>query len=114
MYENKKQVVDNLLEKIKTLIYYKITNYNLKLDHLKKSYILNHPEELYKKKSLKLDKIITSLELLNPLSVLKRGYTLTYKNDKVVRNIKDLKVDDIITIKFKEGIVKANIKEIGE
>ena len=37
-----------------------------------------------------------------------------YKNDKVVRNIKDLKVDDIITIKFKEGIVKANIKEIGE
>lgn len=114
MYENKKQVVDNLLEKIKTFIYYKITNYNLKLDHLKKSYILNHPEELYKKKSLKLDKIITSLELLNPLSVLKRGYTLTYKNDKVVRNIKDLKVDDIITIKFKEGIVKANIKEIGE
>ena len=114
MYENKKQVVDNLLEKIKTLIYYKITNYNLKLDHLKNSYILNHPEELYKKKSLKLDKIITSLELLNPLSVLKRGYTLTYKNDKVVRNIKDLKVDDIITIKFKEGIVKANIKEIGE
>lgn len=114
MYENKKQVVDNLLEKIKTLIYYKITNYNLKLDHLKKSYILNHPEELYKKKSLKLDKIITSLELLNPLSVLKRGYTLTYKNDKVVRNIKDLKVDDMITIKFKEGIVKANIKEIGE
>ncbi len=114
MYENKKQVVDNLLEKIKTFIYYKITNYNLKLDHLKKSYILNHPEELYKKKSLKLDKIITSLELLNPLSVLKRGYTLTYKNDKVVRNIKDLKVDDIITIKFKEGTVKANIKEIGE
>ena len=114
MYENKKQVVDNLLEKIKTLIYYKITNYNLKLDHLKKSYILNHPEELYKKKSLKLDKIITSLELLNPLSVLKRGYTLTYKNDKIVRNIKDLKVDDIITIKFKEGTVKANIKEIGE
>ncbi len=114
MYENKKQIVDNLLEKIKTLIYYKITNYNLKLDHLKKSYILNHPEELYKKKSLKLDKIITSLELLNPLSVLKRGYTLTYKNDKVVRNIKELKVDDIITIKFKEGIVKANIKEIGE
>lgn len=114
MYENKKQVVDNLLEKIKTLIYYKITNYNLKLDHLKKSYILNHPEELYKKKSLKLDKIITSLELLNPLSVLKRGYTLTYKNDKVVRNIKDLKVNDIITIKFKEGTVKANIKEIGE
>ena len=114
MYENKKQVVDNLLEKIKTLIYYKITNYNLKLDHLKKSYILNHPEELYKKKSLKLDKIITSLELLNPLSVLKRGYTLTYKNDKVVRNIKDLKVDDIITIKFKEGTVKANIKELGE
>lgn len=114
MYENKKQIVDNLLEKIKTLIYYKITNYNLKLDHLKKSYILNHPEELYKKKSLKLDKIITSLELLNPLSILKRGYTLTYKNDKVVRNLKDLKVNDIITIKFKEGTVKANIKEIGE
>jgi exodeoxyribonuclease VII large subunit len=114
MYENKKQVVDNLLEKIKTLIYYKITNYNLKLEHLKKSYILNHPEELYKKKSLKLDKIITSLELLNPLSVLKRGYTLTYKNNKVVRNIKDLKIGDIITIKFKEGTIKANIKEIGE
>lgn len=114
MYENKKQMIDNMFEKIKTLIFYKISNYSLKLDNLKNNYILGHPHELYSKKVLVLEKNITKLELLNPLTILKRGYTLTYQNDKIVKSIKNVNVLDELKIKLIDGNLTVKIVEIKE
>ena len=114
MYENKKQLIDNTLEKIKTLVFFKVSNYNLKLDQIKKNYILMHPEELYSKKKFKLEKVITKLELLNPLTILKRGYNLTYKNEQIIKTIKDVKVDDNLKIKLFNGNIKVKVIEIEE
>ncbi len=109
MYENKKQLIDSYLEKMKTIIFYKVNNYGLKLDNIKTSYILRNPKELYSKKIMNLDNIITKLELLNPLSVLKRGYTLTYQNDKIVKTVKNINLDDKLVIKLIDGSVNVNV-----
>ena len=109
MYENKKQLIDSYLEKMKTIIFYKVNNYGLKLDNIKTSYILRNPKELYSKKIMTLDNIITKLELLNPLSVLKRGYTLTYQNDKIIKTVKSIKVDDKLVIKLIDGSINVNV-----
>ncbi len=109
MYENKKQLIDSYLEKIKTFIFYKVNNYGIKLDNIKANYILNHPKELYSKKEMNLDNLITKLELLNPLSVLKRGYTLTYQNDKIVKSIKSIKLDENLVVKLIDGNIKVNV-----
>ena len=114
MYENKKQVIDNILEKIKTLVFYKISNYSMKLDHIKNNYILMHPQELYSKKILNLEKTITKLELLNPLTILKRGYTLTYQNDKMIKSIKDINKNSDLKIKLIDGNVKVKVVEVEE
>ena len=114
MYENKKQVIDNILEKIKTLVFYKISNYSMKLDHIKNNYILMHPQELYSKKILNLEKTITKLELLNPLTILKRGYTLTYQNDKMIKSIKDINKNHDLKIKLIDGNVKVKVVEVEE
>ena len=114
MYENKKQVIDNILEKIKTLVFYKISNYSMKLDHIKNNYILMHPQELYSKKILNLEKTITKLELLNPLTILKRGYTLTYQNDKMIKSIKDINKNSDLKIKLIDGDVKVKVVEVEE
>ena len=109
MYENKKQLIDSYLEKMKTIIFYKINNYGLKLDNIKSAYILRNPKELYAKKVMNFDSLITKLELLNPLSVLKRGYTLTYQNDKIIKSAKKIKIDDKLVIKLIDGSINVNV-----
>lgn len=109
MYENKKQLVDSYLEKIKTIITYKVSNYSLKLDNIKSKYILKNPKELYSKKIMNFDNLITKLELLNPMSVLKRGYTLTYQNDKIVKTVKNINVDDKLVVKLIDGNINVNV-----
>lgn len=109
MYENKKQLIDSYLEKMKTIIFYKVNNYGIKLDNIKSKYILKNPKELYSKKIMNLDNIITKLELLNPLSVLKRGYTLTYQNDKIIKTVKNINLEDKLVIKLIDGNINVNV-----
>ena len=39
---------------------------------------------------------INKLELLNPLKVLGRGYSLTYLDKKIIKDINDVKINDKI------------------
>jgi len=50
-----------------------------------------------------------AVRLLNPENVLKRGYTLTMKNDRVVKSVKQLAVDDEVETRFADGKVKSKI-----
>nr|MBP3258651.1 exodeoxyribonuclease VII large subunit [Bacilli bacterium] len=86
MYQNKEQQLIMMIDKINDLI-----NYNVK----EKGIVLNH--------------MIEKLELINPLGVLKRGYTLTYMDDKIVNSTKTIKKDDTLKIKFSDGIVSTKV-----
>ncbi|MBE6159835.1 MAG: exodeoxyribonuclease VII large subunit [Lactobacillales bacterium] len=114
MFENKKQTLDLMNEKLNRLITDKIENLKIKLFQFKNNYILNNPENLYKDKRINLNNLIEKLELVNPLSVLKRGYTLTYVNDKVVESVKDIKKNSTIKTKFNDGYIISKVEEIGE
>ena len=109
MYENKKQLVDSYIEKIKTIIFYKVSNYGIKLDNIKSKYILKNPHELYSKKVVSFNNLLTKLELLNPMSVLKRGYTLTYQNDKIIKTVKNVNLEDKLVIKLVDGSINVNV-----
>ena len=50
--------------------------------------------------------------LLSPLNVLSKGYSLVTCEGTVIKDTKDLKVDDSINIRFHKGNVKAVVKEI--
>ena len=58
--------------------------------------------------------LIDKLELLNPINTLKRGYSITYLNDKVINNINDLKEKDELNIKFHNGSALVEVKKIVE
>ena len=58
---------------------------------------------------MNFDNLITKLELLNPMSVLKRGYTLTYQNDKIVKTVKNINVDDKLVVKLIDGNINVNV-----
>ncbi len=109
MYENKKQTIDLIGTRIKELILRKYETNKEKLNNIKNNYIFTKPEMLYQTDKQNLKNIIEKLELLNPLNTLNRGYSITYSNGKVVKDIKDIK--DEVHIKLYNGSFKAKVIE---
>ena len=114
MYENKKQKLDMNLEKIKNLINNILEVRKSKFNLLKSNYLLNNPNEIYKHQQIRLENIIDKLNIINPLNTLKRGYTLTYFDDNIVKDIKDIKVGNVIKTRFTNGTVESTVTNIKE
>ena len=59
----------------------------------------------------KMIELITKLDTLSPLKTLARGYSLaTDVKGKVIGSVKDVKKDDELILRFKDG--KTNVKVI--
>ena len=56
--------------------------------------------------------MINKLDLLNPLNILSKGYSLVTVDGMVVKDSSELKVDNTISIRMHKGNVKAIVKEI--
>lgn len=134
LYEVKEQKLDTYIDRINTIINTMLNDYKVRLDNIKSSYVLKNPLATYevkKEKLINLEKIlnkiviskidvskhkyevmINKLDLLNPLNILSKGYSLVTLEDNVVKSSKDLKIEDTINIRMHEGKVKAIVKEI--
>ena len=72
-------------------------------------------ENCLDKKKQQLVKITDKLELMNPLTVLKRGFGLPQKEDgSVIRSTKDIKIEDMVTVQLDEGKFTAQVTAIEE
>jgi exonuclease VII large subunit len=43
------------------------------------------------------------MELVNPLNLLKKGYVLTYQNDKLITKAEDVIIDDELVLNYYDG-----------
>ena len=59
-----------------------------------------------------MELVINKLELLNPLNVLKKGYSVTKINDKPLKTIKDVKAKDKLNIKIIDGEIDAIVEGV--
>ena len=109
IYENKKQKLDLIFENLNKNIFINLSNKKLKLDSFKNNYIIKNPIVLYEKKKDNLYNLIQKLELVNPLSILKKGYTLVYKDDKLGKSVNDFEKDNIIKIKLYDGTLVSKV-----
>ena len=66
-----------------------------------------------KDSSNNLDKLIDKMILVNPLNILKKGYTLTYQDGKLLTSVNSITSNNI-TIKYHDGMVEANITNINK
>ena len=112
MYDNKKQKLDSIIEKLNNILKIKMDKSIDKLNFLKNSYILKNSDLLYKQKRDDLDNIIEKLELINPLKVLKRGYSVVYKDDFIINSVDNLTKSDKLKIKLSDGNVITKIEEL--
>lgn len=60
----------------------------------------------------KLSGLHQFIQLVSPENILKRGYTLTLQNGKIVTSIKDLNEKEVIETLFKDGKVISEIKNM--
>ena len=109
MFDNKKQKLDLISSKINDLLIKNVTNKKEKLNLIKNNYLLTNPELIYKDKKNMIKSVIEKLELLNPLNVLARGYSIVYFNDESLKSINRVKKDDKILIKVTDGDIKAQV-----
>lgn len=89
--ENREQKLIELEEKLKKAFQYQTDNLRNSLEK-------------------RLNKIIS----LNPLEILKRGYSVVTKDSVSIKSIKDIEIDDEINIKLTDGVIKGVVKEIIE
>jgi len=63
-------------------------------------------------KRYQLQRIADILHSVSPLSTLSRGYSIAFKNDKVVRSVAQLAKGDVIETRVSDGSVIAKVQEI--
>ena len=134
LYEIQEQKLDNIYDRLNNYISNLIENNKHILDKYKSNYILNNPKVLYEQKEQVIDlykekinkRIIDivndkkntidtlklKIELLNPDNILDKGYSIVYKDGKVIKDVKDLDINDKITTKFKNGSVISEVREV--
>lgn len=89
----------------------KIAKLYNELDFLSQKYE-NNSNRIFQNTSNKIELLATKLESLNPVSILKRGYSVVTNNDKTVTSVKDVKNGDTLAINVTDG--KIISKVIGE
>ena len=114
MFENRKQNLDLIYDKINDLILRNVSLRKEKLEKIKRSFVITNPAFLYKDSRNKLFNLISKLELLNPLNILSRGYSITYCNGNVVKSIKNIKKSEKMSVRVLDGIISAEVIEIKE
>lgn len=109
IYQTKELQLDSLIDRLK----FNLTNLtNIKekeLLKIKSSYILKKPYQILDKKSNKYLQLVSKLETLSPLLTLKRGYTITKIDKKIINSCKNIKKDSIINIEFSDGNIDCKV-----
>ena len=77
--------------------------------------LLDKTDAVLSRKMSDLQLRTASLEALNPLKVIARGYSAVYKSDgKLIKSVSDVVVDDEIEFKTVDGSVSATVTRITE
>ncbi len=87
----------------------KINDNYIKLDNCIKQ-IENSIKVKHEKEKTKYIELIAKLDALSPLKTLYRGYSITEKDNKVIKSKEELKTNDLIEIRFIDGKKEAIVK----
>ena len=136
LYEKLEQNFDHLYERLIMVINNIITLNSERLNKLKGSFIFKNPKMLFIDKAYNYNDLInrlrisinkniddnknryvnllSKLEVLNPITTLKRGYSITKVSDKPIKSIKEVKVDSLINSELYDGVLVSKVIDIKE
>jgi len=114
LYEIKEQNLDFLIDNLNKEIKKVLESNKVRLNKVTSSYVITNPDIIYKYKVQQIEHIINKLDVLNPMNTLKRGYSIVKKEDKVVSDINNINIDDVLNINIKNGNINARVIEVND
>lgn len=133
-YEEQAVYLDKLKKELLGSTRYILENENNRLNALVNSDALKNPIRSVELKRILLDSLsdrlnkrestilatkrlefagcTSKLNALSPLNVLSRGYSVAYKDGKVIKEKKDININDELTLKLSDGEALCAVKEI--
>lgn len=112
LYEMQEQKLDLLCDRLSTALKNKIDISSHKLELIKNNHIIKNPGILLENHKNNINTIKIKLDLLNPVNILDKGYSIVYKDNKIVKDVTKLKLEDSINIMAKNGNIIANVKGV--
>jgi len=82
-----------------------------RLDEIQKSITISMQHNLKMKNQI-FDSLVQKLNVLNPNSILNRGYSICFKAGKVVKNAAQLKIEDMVQVQLAEGKFSSEVKAL--
>ena len=113
MYNYPKSI-RNLIDSLKVNINKILINKTRDYENVISSYIIKNPLLLIQNNDKKLSLLINSLNHLNPLNILNKGYSIVKSDNKVIKNVNDVKKDVIINITLSKGTINAKVMEVNK
>ncbi|MBN2364871.1 MAG: exodeoxyribonuclease VII large subunit [Calditrichaeota bacterium] len=129
-------VLDYYDEKLSEILKQKIKNARDRIEAYRKSYGFRKPEDVVFQKYQRLDEISRllvislhhqlqmhrqrvmnvshQLQALSPLNVLKRGYSICYKDGEIIKDIKQVHMLEMVQVKLHRGQFLSQIQMLGE
>ena len=80
-----------------------------KLSKIENSNVIKNPESIIENKKDIYMRNLGKLEVLDPLLTLKRGYSITRRNNKIVASSKSVNTGDELEIEFDDGKIKTKV-----
>tara|TARA_R110002153_G_scaffold53487_4_gene149151 strand:- start:21991 stop:23325 length:1335 start_codon:yes stop_codon:yes gene_type:complete len=130
--QQKSQYVDQLQATLQTAINQKLTQAKLQQQHTQSRLSLSSPQKLLQRHQLGLQQLQTKLQrscqqlienktqklrnsmhlldTVSPLATLARGYSISFKQGKIVKSTQQVKVGDILVTRLEDGEVHSEIK----
>ena len=134
LYEKLEQNFDHLYERLINTIKTIITHNKEKLNAINSSFVFKNPRLLFADKAYNYNDLVTrvkkgiekifdnkkndyinllsKLEVLNPITTLKRGYSVTRANGKIINSISDVTKGNIIFTDLQDGKVESVIENV--
>ena len=110
LYAAKIQKLDFLEEKLISNYKNLIVQKKNEINNIKTKSIFVKPSSIIEKYKQKYVILLNKLEALSPLKTLERGYSIIKLDHKAISSVKELKSNDLIELKLKDGSIEAIIK----
>ncbi|WAA11420.1 exodeoxyribonuclease VII large subunit [Fervidibacillus halotolerans] len=132
LYEQKMEMLDRTFERMNRSMKLLLSNRQQTLKHVNRLLLRHHPEQklllakekyinarkrltfqaesIFQLKEGEFKRMIRTLEALNPLKIMDRGYSITYgERGNIIKSVDHVQIDDSLRITVNDGQIHAKV-----
>jgi exodeoxyribonuclease VII large subunit len=107
---SRKTTIDRFDNLLKATLKYKLFQLRSQIHHFEQ--VISPASKMFlKSEKHKLNAVDALIKVLDPINILKRGYSITYLNGRIVKYREEIKPNDIIETQLNNGTIKSKVTQ---